>query len=51
MSFGCELFDGTKLTVDVIFDKSNNSVNLQTTGPNEKILTYFSHALAMIVHL
>ena len=51
MSFGCELVNGTKLLVDVIFDKSSNATNVQVRGPNEEILPYFVHALGMIVSL
>ena len=51
MSFGCELADGTRLLLDVIFDKSNNGANVQMRGPNEQILPYFNHALGMIVNL
>ena len=35
MSFGCELIEGLKLVVDVIFDTENNTVNIQMTGPND----------------
>jgi predicted RNA-binding protein Jag len=51
MSYGCQLVNGMKLIVDVIFDKSSNSVNIQMTGPNETVLAYFNHSLAMVANL
>jgi hypothetical protein len=43
--------NGMRLVVDIIFDKTSNSVNIQMTGPNETVLAYFNHALNMIVNL
>ena len=51
MSYGCKLINEMVLIVDIIFDKSANAVNIQMTGPNESVLSYFNHALAMIVNL
>jgi hypothetical protein len=51
MSYGCRLSNGMILVVDIIFDKSVNGVNIQMTGPNEAVLNYFNHALAMIANL
>lgn len=51
MSFICQLTNGWKLTIDVIFDKSSNSVIIQMTVPKEEAAKYFQHALAMIVNL
>lgn len=43
--------NGIRLIVEVIFDKTSNSVNIQMTGPSEILLAYFNHALNMIVNL
>lgn len=51
MSFVCQLTNGWKLAIDVIFDKSASSVIIQMTVPREEIAKYFHHALAMIVNL
>lgn len=51
MSYACLLMNGMKLVVDVIFDKTSNSANVQMTGPNETVLAYFNHALTMIINL
>ncbi len=34
MSYGCLLLNGIRLIVDIIFDKTSNTVNIQMTGPN-----------------
>jgi hypothetical protein len=47
----CVLTSGVKLVAEIIFDKANNGVSMRLTGPNDTYISYFHHALSMIVNL
>lgn len=47
----CLLSNGTRLVSEIIFDKTTNGVNMRLTGPSETYLSYFHHALSLIVNL
>lgn len=51
MSFGIMLVNGVVCLVDVIFDKTSNTANIQITSVYEKIIPLVNNALAMIVNL
>ncbi len=51
MSFSIQLLNGVVVLVDVIFDKSTNTPNIQITSVYEKIIPLVHHALSMIVAL
>lgn len=51
MIFACQLVNGVKLVVEIIFDKLTNGVTMRLTGPNATYNAYFNHALSMIANL
>ena len=51
MAYACELVFGQKMVTEIIFDKSTSAVNMRLTGPTEPYLSYFHHALSIIVNL
>ena len=51
MAYACELINGLKMVTEIIFDKSTSAVNMRLTGPTEAYLSYFHHALSIIVNL
>jgi hypothetical protein len=51
MSFSIMLTNGVVSLVDVIFDRTTNSANIQITSVYEKVLPLINHALGMIVNL
>jgi hypothetical protein len=51
MVYACQLLSGVHLVTEIIFEKSSNNVNMRLTGPSETYLSYFHHALTMIVNL
>lgn len=51
MAYFCELTNGLKLVTEVIYDKATDGVNMRLTGPNDAYVSYFHHALSIIVNL
>ena len=51
MAFACELTNGLKMVSEVIYDKATNGVNMRLTGPSDAYVSYFHHALSIIVNL
>lgn len=51
MSYVCMLTNGWRMSIDVIFEKSSSSINIQMTLPDEAWGQYLHHALTMIANL
>jgi hypothetical protein len=51
LAFSIMLLSGVVSLVNVIFDKTANSANIQITSVYEKVIPLVNHALAMIVNL
>lgn len=39
------------MVTEIIYDKATNGVNMRLTGPSDFYVSYFHHALSIIVNL